>query len=76
MAKTKNQYNQVPHNQEPYRQISPALFEEVYEHLKDMLDAGAIRESESPFSSNMVLVHKKMVLLYSVTTLVSWMAEL
>ena len=44
---------------EPYRRIPPALFEEVREHLKEMLDAGAIRESESPFSSNVVLVRKK-----------------
>ena len=44
---------------EPYRRIPPALFEEVREHLKEMLDAGAIRESQSPFSSNVVLVRKK-----------------
>ena len=44
---------------EPYRWIPPALFEEVRQHLKEMLDAGAIRESQSPFSSNVVLVRKK-----------------
>ena len=44
---------------EPYRRIPPALFEEVSDHLKEMLDAGAIREPESPFSANVVLVHKK-----------------
>ena len=44
---------------EPYRQIPPALFEEVRQHLKKMLDAGAIRESQSPFTSNVVLVHKR-----------------
>ena len=44
---------------EPYRLIPPALFEEVRQHLKEMLDAGAIRESQSPFSSNVVLVRKK-----------------
>ncbi|MCG7876441.1 MAG: pol polyprotein, partial [Candidatus Thiodiazotropha endolucinida] len=44
---------------EPYRRIPPGLFEEVRMHLKEMLDAGAIRESESPYSSNVVLVRKK-----------------
>lgn len=44
---------------EPYRRIPPGMFEEVREHLQDMLAAGAIRESKSPFSSNIVLVRKK-----------------
>ena len=44
---------------QPYRKIPPAMYEEVRQHLKDMLDCGAIRESESPFSSNVVLVRKK-----------------
>lgn len=44
---------------EPYRRIPPGMVEEVREHLKDMIDAGAIRESKSPFSSNVVLVRKK-----------------
>ena len=44
---------------EPFRQIPPALVEEVREHLKEMLQAGVIRESTSPFSSNVVIVRKK-----------------
>ena len=44
---------------EPHRRIPPALFDEIREHLKEMLDAGAIRPSSSPFSSNIVVVRKK-----------------
>ena len=44
---------------EPHRRIPPALIEEVREHLQDMLKAEAIRESSSPYSSNVVIVRKK-----------------
>ena len=44
---------------EPHRRIPPAIFQEVREHLKEMLEAGAIRLSTSPFSSNVVIVRKK-----------------
>lgn len=44
---------------EPYRRIPPALFNEVKQHLHEMLDIGAIRESKSPWSSNVVIVRKK-----------------
>ena len=44
---------------QPHRRIPPGMYEEVRQHLKEMLEAGVIRESESPFSSNIVLVKKK-----------------
>ena len=44
---------------DPHRRIPPALFQEVHEHLQEMLNAGAIRPSKSPYSSNMVIVRKK-----------------
>ena len=44
---------------EQHRRIPPALFQEVREHLKEMLEVGAIRPSTSPFSSNVVVVRKK-----------------
>ncbi|XP_052777891.1 uncharacterized protein LOC128215224 [Mya arenaria] len=50
--------NDTPFKQ-PYRKIPPGMYEEVRQHLKDMVDCGAIRESDSPYSSNVVLVRKK-----------------
>ena len=44
---------------EPYRNIPPALIQEVREHLREMIEIGAIRESSSPYSSNVVIVRKK-----------------
>ena len=44
---------------ERYRQIPPHQYEEVKEHLKEMLEIGAISESKSPWASVVVLVSKK-----------------
>ena len=44
---------------EPHRRIPPALFQKVREHLAEMLEAGAIRPSQSSYSSNVVIVRKK-----------------
>ena len=40
------------------RRIAPSMYEEVKQHLKQMLDLGVIRPSKSPYSSNVVLVRK------------------
>ena len=42
-----------------YRRIAPYQYEEVRKHLKEMLDIGAIRCSNSPWASPVVLVCKK-----------------
>ena len=44
---------------ERHRRIPPAMVLSVREHLKEMLDLGVIRPSNSPFASNVVLVKKK-----------------
>ncbi|MCG8621789.1 MAG: DDE-type integrase/transposase/recombinase [Proteobacteria bacterium] len=44
---------------ERFRRIPPPQVEEVREHLKLMLDAGAIRPSTSPWCNAVVLVRKK-----------------
>ena len=39
--------------------VPPAMYEEVRQHLKDMQVCGAIRPSQSPYSSPVVLVRKR-----------------
>lgn len=43
---------------ERHRRIPPGMYEELREHIQEMLACGAIRESASPWSSNIVLVRK------------------
>jgi hypothetical protein len=42
-----------------HRKIPPAMYKEVRLHLKELLEAGVIRKSHSPWASNIVLVRKK-----------------
>ena len=44
---------------ERYRHIPPHQYDEVKKHLKEMLEIGAIRKSQSPWASAVVLVRKK-----------------
>ncbi|XP_058850828.1 uncharacterized protein LOC131699092 [Acipenser ruthenus] len=44
---------------QPYRRIPPAQFQEVRRHLQDMVEAGAIRSSQSPYASPIVVARKK-----------------
>ena len=44
---------------ERYRRIPPHLFDDVKNHLKEMIEVGAIRKSNSPWASAIVLVRKK-----------------
>jgi hypothetical protein len=45
---------------QPYRRIPPSMYEEVHQHLREMLDCGAIRESQSPYCSNVVWSERKI----------------
>ena len=44
---------------EAYRRMPPQMYDEVKTHLQEMLDLGAIRPSNSPWASAIVLVRKK-----------------
>ena len=44
---------------EQFRQIPPPMVEEVRNHLKEMLESGAIRPSQSAWFNTVVLVWKK-----------------
>lgn len=48
----------VPFKQR-YRRIPPAMYEEVKDHIRQLMNAGVIRPSHSPWASNVVLVKKK-----------------
>lgn len=60
---TKIQHHIKLKDETPYKQrsrpIHPRDYEAVKKHLQTLLDAGIIRESESPFSSPIVVVRKK-----------------
>ena len=44
---------------EAYRRIPPQMYDEVKAHIQEILDLGAIRPSNSPWTSAIVLVRKK-----------------
>ena len=53
---------------ERYCKIPPYQFEEVRKHLQQMLEIGAIKYSNRPWASAVVLVQKRMVVSDSVLT--------
>ena len=59
MAKHEIKLNDYTPFKERYRRIPPHQYEEVKKHLKEMLEIGAIRKSNRPWMSAVVLVRKK-----------------
>ena len=59
MVKQKIRLDNYTPFKERYRRIPPHLFDEVKNHLKEMIEVGAIRKSNSPWASAVVLVRKK-----------------
>ncbi|KAK6169384.1 hypothetical protein SNE40_020450 [Patella caerulea] len=53
-----NLTDNVPFKQ-PHRRIPPGMYEEVNDHLQDLMEAGIIRKSHSPYASPIVLARKK-----------------
>ena len=58
-VKHKIKLNDYTPFKERYRRVPPHLYEEVRKHLKEMVEIGAIRKSNSPWASAVVLVRKK-----------------
>ena len=60
---TKHVIELLPEQDEPFkerfRRIAPHEVEEVWQHIQEMLDGGAIRPSQSPWCNAIVLVQKK-----------------
>ena len=59
LVKHKIQLDNYTPFKERYRHIPPNLFEEVKNHLKEMIQVGAIRHSNSPWANVVALVRKK-----------------
>ena len=59
MVKHKIRLNNYTPFKERYRRIPPNLFDEVKNHLKEMIEVEAIQKSSSPWASAVVLVRKK-----------------
>jgi hypothetical protein len=49
----------IDHSSNVTGEYHQAMFDEVKEHIKQLLTAGTIRPSHSPWTSNVVLVKKK-----------------
>ena len=60
---------------ERFQRIPPLMVDVVHAHMKEMLEAGTIHPSQSPWCNVVVLVHKKDGGLHFCIDFVSSMAE-
>ena len=58
-VKHKIRLNDYTPFKERYRRVPPHLYKEVWKHLKEMVEIGAIRKFSGPWASAVVLVRKK-----------------
>ena len=58
-VKHKIKLNDYTPFKERYRRVPPHLYEDVWKHLNEMVEIGAIRKSTSLWASAVVLVRKK-----------------
>lgn len=46
-------------NETPFKELPPGKYDQVKEHLEQLLHSGIIRRSHSPWSSKVVWIKKK-----------------
>ena len=59
IAKHSIKVNDLIPFKELYRYILPGMYDEEKAHIQEMVDVQAIRPSNSPWASAIILVHKK-----------------
>ena len=59
MVKHKIKLDNYTPSKERYQCVPPNLFDEVKNHLKEMIQVGTITHSNSPWASAVILVRKK-----------------
>ena len=60
---------------ERFQRIPPTKEDEVWAHMKEMLEEGAIHPSQSPWCNAVVLVQGKMEVYAFALTFINWMLE-
>lgn len=59
MVRHRIEFTNVTPFEQRFRRIPPSMMDEVRSHLQQLLTAGVIRRSHSPWASNIVIARKK-----------------